>query len=573
MKRYQLPLAALLGMTLFTSCEMRDELWSNDKDNRSQGIAALSISVKQPYSMTTRAEGETSSSNVSTDDFPVIIQGTSSEVQDIKKEYAKVSEMPATIGLPVGTYSVSSHTPGEISKKMTSPYYAGAQEMIITKGVTSQTEVKCKMKNSRIQVNYGDDFKQNFTSWTMTIEDGSENAMAYTQEDLNPTAVYWYFGEEAVTTITVNIRATTTAGNTVSESRSFKKADAAEQYGEENDYFEGGDAVEIQMGAVAASSGNVTGIAINSYVTFEDKTEQVEIPVNIPVSINEPSGNSYLISGITIDENSYPDNVALLIKAEAGLQHLYCKIGSDNSSLTSAASAYTSEDGLDLIGATESTATTFFGTLPTSGATEYTLTLQATLMQLLQQHAGTHTLTVKATDVNGNPMSKILNVTVTKSQEPEPPVEDETPKATYTDEEGNDLFQTGIAFTTKGPYPTAQTISIKTPKGLKSMLVTIEAGNEGFQAAVEEMRFTNRELVGDTALEELLTGLGLAVSMPVANATSYDFPIGTFYSLMDIYGSTDSDKSHVFKIKVIDNNDQSIDVALSVTINPQTTKE
>ena len=569
MKRYHLPLAALLGITLLSSCEMRDELWGNDKDTRSQGIAELSIAVKQPYSMTTRAEGETSTSEVSTVDYPVTIQGTG-EVSDIKKEYAKVSEMPAKIGLPVGTYIVTSHTPGEISKQMPAPYYAGDKEMTIKKGITSQTEVTCKMKNSRIQVKYGDDFQQNFTSWNMTIEDGSDNAIAYSQKDLNPAAVYWYFGEQAVTTITVNIRATTTTGKTVSESRSFKKADAAEKYDEENDFFEGGDAIEIQMGAVAASSGNVTGITINSYVTFEDKNEQVEIPVNIPVTITEPTGNNYLSSGISIDESSYPTNVALDIKAAAGLQSLYFKIGSSNSSLTSAASAYTSGDGLNLIGATESTASGYFGTLPSSGATDYTLSFSEALMQLLQQYAGTHTLTVKATDANGNPQSKTLNVTVTQSQEPEPPAEEgNAPTATYVDDAGNDLFKSGIAFTTGGPYPTAKTISIKTPKGLKSMLVTIEAGNKGFQAAVEEMRFTNRELVGDEELESLLQALGLQISMPVAGCTSYDFPIGTFYSLMDIYKATDNGKSHIFKIKIIDNNNQSMDVALSVTINPK----
>ena len=569
MKQYHLHLAALLGITLLSSCEMRDELWSNDKDTRAQGQAELSVAVKQPYSMTTRAAGETNPSEVSTVDYPVTIQGTG-EVSDIKKEYAKLSEMPSKIGLPVGTYIVTSHTPGEILKQMTAPYYAGDKEMTIKKGITSQTEVTCKMKNSRIQVKYGDDFQQNFTSWNMTIEDGSDNAIAYSQKDLNPAAVYWYFGEQAVTTITVNIRATTTTGNTVSESRSFKKADAAEKYDEENDFFEGGDAIEIQMGAVAASSGNVTGITINSYVTFEDKNEQVEIPVNIPVTITEPTGNNYLSSGISINESSYPTNVALDIKAAAGLQSLYFKIGSSNSSLTSAASAYTSGDGLNLIGATESTASSYFGTLPSSGATDYTLSFGEALMLLLQQYAGTHTLTVKATDANGNPQSKTLNVTVTQSQEPEPPAEEgNAPTATYVDDAGNDLFKSGIAFTTDGPYPTAKTISIKTPKGLKSMLVTIEAGNEGFQGAVEDMGFTNRELVGDEELESLLQGLGLQISMPVAGCTSYDFPIGTFYSLMDIYAATDNGKSHIFKIKITDNNNQSMDVALSVTINPK----
>ena len=31
MKRYQLSLAALLGMTLLTGCEMKEEIWSKEK--------------------------------------------------------------------------------------------------------------------------------------------------------------------------------------------------------------------------------------------------------------------------------------------------------------------------------------------------------------------------------------------------------------------------------------------------------------------------------------------------------------------------------------------------------------
>lgn len=567
MKRYQLSLAALLGFTLMTSCEMKEEIWSKNKDTRAQGVAELSIAVKQPYSMT-RAENE-----VSTDDFPVTIQGTG-EVADIVKTFAKASELPQEIALPVGTYTVSSHTPGELQKQMSSPYYGGEKEMVITQGVTTETKVTCKMKNSRIQVNYGDDFKQNFQEWTMTVEDGSENALAYTNENLDPAAVFWNFGTETVTAIRVNIRAKTMAGNTVSESRAFKKLDASEQYGEENEFFEGGDAIQIQMGAVAASTGHITGITINTYVTFEDKREEVLIPVSIPVTIKEPAGQNYLTSGLTIDESSYPTDVQLNVAAEAGLQHLYIKMGSSNSAFTSAVTAYTSGDGLDLIGATEATATSYFGTLPASGDKAYTLSLAASLMQLMQQYAGTHTLTIKAVDINGNPLVKELRATVTKAEESETPGEDENkPSATYTDDAGNDLFQTGVAFTTGGPYPTAQNISIKAPKGIKSMLVTIEAGNEGFQGAVEDMGFTNRELVGDTELQGILNALGLNIAMPTANSTSYDFPIGTFYSLMDLYGATDDGQSHLFKIKIIDTNDQSVDVALRVTINPKSTEQ
>ena len=77
------------------------------------------------------------------------------------------------------------------------------------------------------------------------------------------------------------------------------------------------------MGAVASSTGHVTGITINTYVTFEDKNEEVLIPVSIPVTIKEPASHSYLTSGLTINESSYPTDVQLNVAAEAGLQHLY----------------------------------------------------------------------------------------------------------------------------------------------------------------------------------------------------------------------------------------------------------
>lgn len=573
MKRYHLPFAALLGLSLLSSCEMKDELWGNDKDTRSQGTAELNIDVKQPYSMTTRAdEGNSSSSQeVSTADYPVTIKGTSDGVLDINKEYAKASEIPNSITLPVGTYTVTAHTPGEIKKQMTSPFYAGDKEMTITKGVISQTTVTCKMKNSRIQVNYGDDFKQNFSAWAMTIEDGSENAIAYTQQDSNPAAVYWYFGEQDVTTITVNIRATTTAGNTVSESRSFKKADASEKYGEENEFFDGGDAIVIQMGAVENSSGNVTGITINSYVTFEDKTDQVEIPVNVPVSITEPDGNNYLVNGITINEESYPSNVALNIKADAGLQHLYFKIGSSNSALTSAASAYTSGDGLDLIGATEATATSYFGTLPTSGATTYTLSLSATLMQLLQQHAGTHTLTVKATDANGNPLSKAFTVTVTKEEVPDTPAGEDMPSITFqTGVENITYISANEVSYSMGALPSQFTAYIKTPKKIESIIVKIRSGNTAFADVIKDVRMDGQNfidgvnIVDNEAFNSLLARQELTgVSK---GDTSYDFPIGVFFTFLNITGATDSGKAHEFDITITDQASQSVNDVLKIHI-------
>ena len=565
MKKYQLSLAALLGITLMTGCEMKEEIWSKDKDTRAQGVAELSVAVKLPYSMT-RAENE-----VSTADFPVTIQGTG-EVADIVKTFAKASELPQEIALPVGTYTVTAHTPGELQKQMPSPYYGGEKEMVITQGITTETKVTCKMKNSRIQVNYGDDFKQNFSEWTLTVEDGSENVLAYTNENLDPAAVFWSFGTETVTTIRVNIRAKTTAGNTVSESRAFKKSDASEQYGEENEYFEGGDAIQIQMGAVAASTGHVTGITINTYVTFEDKSEEVLIPVSIPVTIKEPAGHSYLTSGLTINESSYPTDVQLNVAAEAGLQHLYIKMGSSNSAFTSAVTAYTSGDGVDLIGATEATAANYFGALPTSGDKAYSLTLATTLMQLMQQHAGTHTLTIKAVDSNGNPLVKELRATVTKAEEPETPVEDEN--------KPNITFQTGVANITyisanevsysMEALPEQFTAYIKAPKKIESIVVKIRSGNTAFADIIKDVRMDGQNFIDGINIVDNAEFNGLLAGQELTGVskgdTSYDFPIGVFFTFLNITGVTDAGKAHEFDITITDQEGHSVNDVLKIHI-------
>ena len=70
----------------------------------------------------------------------------------------------------------------------------------------------------------------------------------------------------------------------------------------------------------------------------------------------------------------------------------------------------------------------------------------------------------------------------------------------------------------------------------------------------------------------MLSSLGVTLNLPEANATSYVFPIGTFYNFMDIYEATDPGKTHKFIISVEDNNANKVEKALNVTINVQQLK-
>lgn len=422
MKQFNIIALTILTTLSLASCELKNELTGNNSDKVVTGTLELGVSVRQPGSQT-RATSEV-------DNFPVVITGTSTEVSDVLKEYASVSEMPASISLPIGKYAVSSHTPGELQKKMDSPYYGGSVSMTISKDITTSADVICKMKNSRIQLNYGDDFKASFQSWTITVDDGSSTVLSYTDENKEPSPIYWYFDEDAVSAITVNIRATTTEGNTVSENRVFKKSDAAEKYDDVTDFFNGGDALEIKMGTVTSSTGNVDGITINTTITFENHDEVVEIPVN-GEETPEPEPGEDTGNGPTIQlpaDFSYsqsgegkPDNADAIIKTPAGLQSAVVKIVTSSEAFEQTLKDVDMGgkllDGIELVQNTK--IDELFANVelsdrsPVAGATEYKFPIGA-FFTFLDMFSGTHKFYITVTDNEGKTAAKVLTITITE---------------------------------------------------------------------------------------------------------------------------------------------------------------
>lgn len=419
--------AAMLSLA---SCELKNELTGSLSDKEDTGSIELGVSVKQPVSQT-RADV----SGIDTNTYPVVIQGTSDEVTDIKYEYETLSEMPASIIVPVGQYTLSSHTPGTLEKQMTAPYYAGSTDITVSKDIASKADVVCRMANSRIQMNYGEDFKEAFSQWTITINDGSEMALSYTQENLTPAPIYWHF-DDNVTTITVNIRATTTAGNTVSESRNFRKKDATENYEEVGEAFTGGDALEINMGTVTSSTGDLEGITINTNITFEDSSEAVEIPTHDPdpdptpdppvpggesVTLNLPADVTYSMSA-----GDAPASADAYIASEAGLDKIIVTITAGNDAfqailvdLRMDGQSFLAENGgVDLIDNSDfgNLVATVGSQAPTDGIKEYTFPIGA-FFTFLDMTGATdagksHEFHITVTDKNGKTANGVFKVTI-----------------------------------------------------------------------------------------------------------------------------------------------------------------
>lgn len=428
MKLFNIFSLGVLMACTFSSCEMKKELTSGWEESFEMGALELDVTVKQPVS-NSRAE-----SNVPTNDFPVVIQGTSEGIEDVKKEYNTVDEVPETIQVPVGNYNVSSHTPGELQKKMDAPYYAGNTDIIVTKDIETVANVVCKMANSRIQINYGDEFKAAFKSWVITVDDGSSAALSFTNEDENPAPVYWLF-DENVKSITVNITATTMNGNTVKDRRVFTKSDASENYEDVGDSFTGGDAIEINMGVTESSTGNVTGITIKAYITFEDHEDTVEIPATgdeenpnpdpTPeegeVTLQLPEDVTYSISA-----GNAPASADAYIASEAGLDKIIVTIVAGNDAfqailvdLTMDGQSFLSENGgVDLIDNSDfgNLVSTVDSQAPTDGCKEYTFPIGA-FFTFLDMTGATdpgksHEFHITVADKEGNEKTGVFKVTI-----------------------------------------------------------------------------------------------------------------------------------------------------------------
>ena len=212
------------------SCTKDDELAGKGDSG------LLSLNVEAVLPKVTRGP-------VETNDFVVVIAGkTGSNTASISKQYV-VSELPEELRLPVGDYTVSAHSPEELTKQMNAPYYGGSVDVNIMKDVTSQTEVKCKIKNTKIQLVYSSDFLAHFSDWTITIDDGSNSVISFNNSlGNNPKPFYYYLGEEGTSKLIVNISATTKDGKKITDSRIITKNQVDESYQDDNSNFVGGDA-------------------------------------------------------------------------------------------------------------------------------------------------------------------------------------------------------------------------------------------------------------------------------------------------------------------------------------------
>ena len=283
MKLFNTITACLLLCAGLVSCEMKDELKGSGAGTSEVGYLNLGVAVNASQnSVVSRADnanddGENVGVAVSADDFPVTITGVTDP--SYSKEYESYAALKAENGgkveLPIGEYTVTAHSNAELKPQMAAPYYEGTTPIKITAGVESSAEVKCTMKNMKIQLTYTANFLAKFESWYITISAGN-NTLEFDETDKNPAAVYWLVAEN-VTEIKVDITATPTGGGQpVPDSRVLSKPDGSN--------WAGSDALTIQMEENTSDDPTGiqgSGITINASVSFDEDSEVMMVMMTI----------------------------------------------------------------------------------------------------------------------------------------------------------------------------------------------------------------------------------------------------------------------------------------------------
>ena len=426
MKLHKIFLGCAAALAL-VSCVSEDLSKNAGKDS-----GRLQIGVETQDPLKTRADAYTVTN------FPVTIYNEDGTTK--VQSYDAVSAMPEQILLPTGTYLLEAHTPGVMERIMTAPYYKGTELSVIQKDVTTQSTITCKMANTSVSVHYDQDFLDLFTSWTITFDDGTDNAISFTNEDGNaPSAIYWDLGE-GVEKLIVNFRGVNRDG-TITAKNELTKSQATETYDGQSANFAGGDAVVVNFTPVEATTGYVT-IGITATI-FGQAAEEVPAVVQIvdngtftpddgngdepnPGDNPQPGDDNAITlnmpNDMTVTAETDPALGDAVILTPKGIKSLKVTIVSSNpdmvSSLTDVADSYPGVDfinGAEVVGNTN--LVSFLGelgqeiTVPTTGQTEYTFPI-GNFFGFLLILEGEHTFNMTVEDQEGNIKQGTLKLTI-----------------------------------------------------------------------------------------------------------------------------------------------------------------
>lgn len=434
----------LLLVAGLASCEMKNELF-DEKGSGETGVLEIGVAVNKAIDNVATRAGEDDADEgvavpvegdeVAADGFEIDITGEDNFSEQITYNSGETN----SISLPVGTYTVYAHTPGELKSVMDDPYYGGTTTngtIAITSGVTSTASIKCLMENTRIMLGYDDQFLATYKSWAITVESGLEGQVldAIYEGTGEPPVIdkYWDLGDGVASVIVKGYAVLKEGGATVPVSKVLTKVNGED--------FVGAEALNITL---VLGSGGVSGslagvdVVVNLFGTEPDSGDTVEVPIETeddpgtpkpPVTeegaptVSFPNGEN--TATFTLPDDASEDATAT-ISTPNGLKSVKVEIIGGNQQFEAIASEVFGGGSFELIGNTTETLTQTFAKLeidfPVAGEEqkEYKFPVHKFYSILQSPAAGGattdpdgHVFNITVTDMKGETASGSLHVIV-----------------------------------------------------------------------------------------------------------------------------------------------------------------
>lgn len=164
MKKYlSIFASALMGALLLSSCANEDNGMGNARLN-------LTIDINDEVAVISRAE------NASPADNCVIYIYSS---KGLIRKYNRVSDVPAEMWLASGSYRVETWAGDSTAASWTDKYFRGNADFTLTAGATKQVNVKCKIANTVVVVNFPENVDEFLKDYSMIVTGEDDHSLTY----------------------------------------------------------------------------------------------------------------------------------------------------------------------------------------------------------------------------------------------------------------------------------------------------------------------------------------------------------------------------------------------------------
>lgn len=280
---------------------------------RPSGTGELSLALE--YDGKGYIEIPTRSVDVSS--FTIVIRNSSG---DIAASWDRYADMPSTVTLSPGEYTVEAMTASAMQAAFDQPVYKGVSSFVIEPGKLTTAEVVCSLDNVKVSVNLGESFTSEVTDYTVTVRGVSyDKSLVFTEETISAGRA-GYFDVSPLEIHIIGKRVLD--GSSVNDLRMIEDVRSRDH---------------IILNINARATGDVSSLTITIDYGTNDRNEDIEVP-GFPEDPVDGGGSSDegkpKISFSCPDEVTFDNSQAaeavvdVTVSAEEGIRDLFVEIQS-----------------------------------------------------------------------------------------------------------------------------------------------------------------------------------------------------------------------------------------------------